>query len=292
MQCKQLEAVLEQDGLTPLPAAAEEHLAECAACRSFLADLSLIVEKAHELPAEVEPPQRIWLSVRAQLQAEGLIQEPVEVPAIVGAAPWWQNLAELFRPRNLAAAGTALILIFVVALQIRKSSVGPDQPPAHQARANQTQVSPTPTQQNPVEKESAGQPAQAREQARTQTPQGLPATANTPGRIVQNKPVVAATHPGSFAPLRPSPSEAAFAASSVALSEAEQNLPSMSLEGNGDADTSLRQNLRTLNEFIAECEQHLKQHPQDQLAREYLSSAYQQKAELIAALLDSGRSEH
>jgi hypothetical protein len=27
------------------------------------------------------------------------------------------------------------------------------------------------------------------------------------------------------------------------------------------------------------------------LAREYLNSAYQQKAELIAALLDSGRSE-
>jgi ribosomal protein S15P/S13E len=289
MQCKQLEAVLEQDGLAPLPAAAEEHLAECAACRSFLADLSLIVEKAHELPAEVEPPQRIWLSLRAQLQAEGLIQEPVEVPAIAGAAPWWQNLAELFRPRNLAAAGTALILIVVVALQIRKSNVGPDQPPASQARANQAQVSPAPTQQNPVKKESAGQPAQASEQARTQTPQGLAATAIAPGAILQIKPVVAATR---FAPLRPSPSEAAFAASSVALSEAEQNVPSMSLEGNGDADASLRQNLRTLNEFIAECEQHLKQHPQDQLAREYLSSAYQQKAELIAALLDSGRSEH
>jgi hypothetical protein len=287
MQCKQLEAVLEQDGLAPLPAAAEEHLAECAACRSFLADLSLIVEKAHELPAEVEPPQRIWLSVRAQLQAEGLIQEPVEVPAIVGAAPWWRNLAELFRARNLAAAGTALILIFVVALQIRKSNLGPDQPPASQARARQTQVSPAATQQNPVKKESAGQPEKARNQA-AQTPQGLAATAIAPGAI-PNKPVVAATR---FAPLRPSPSEAAFAASSVALSEAEQNVPSMSLEGNGDADASLRQNLRTLNEFIAECEQHLKQHPQDQLAREYLSSAYQQKAELIAALLDSGRSEH
>src|ERR1700676_5034839 len=203
MQCKQLEAVLEQDGLTPLPAAAEEHLAECAACRSFLADLSLIAEKAHELPAEVERPQRIWLSVRAQLQAEGLIQEPVEVPAIVGAAPWWQNLAELFRPRNLAAAGAALILIFVVALQIRKSNVGPGQPPASQARGSPTQVSPAPTQQHPVKKERAG-PAQASEQTRTQTPQGLAATAIASGAIVQNKPVVAAARPGSFAPLRPS----------------------------------------------------------------------------------------
>src|ERR1700676_3709939 len=134
MQCKQLEAVLERDGLAPLPAAAEEHLAECAACRSFLTDLSLIVEKAHELPAEAEPPQRIWLSLRAQLEAEGLIKEPV-APAIVGAAPWWQNFAELLRPRNLAAAATALILIFVAASQIRKANLGPgSQGPTNQAQ--------------------------------------------------------------------------------------------------------------------------------------------------------------
>jgi ribosomal protein S15P/S13E len=50
--------------------------------------------------------------------------------------------------------------------------------------------------------------------------------------------------------------------------------------------------LRTLNEFIAECEKHLKQNPQDQLAREYLYSAYQQKADLLAAMMDSGRSDH
>jgi hypothetical protein len=280
MQCKQLEAVLEQEGLAPLPAAAEEHLAECAACQSFLADLSLIVEKAHELPAEVEPPQRIWLSVRAQLEAEGLIQQPVEVPAIVGGAPWWQDLAELFRPRNLAAAGAAVALIFVVATQVRKSTPNIQSPPqTQQTTANQ-------------EKPSVTTPAPVREQATVQPPQQLPSAPVAPKTVAVNRPVLAGARPTSSAALRPSPSEAAFAASSVALNEAEQNLPSTSLEGNADADASLRQNLHTVNEFIAECEQHLKQHPQDQLAREYLSSAYQQKAELIAALFDSGRSEH
>ena len=57
-------------------------------------------------------------------------------------------------------------------------------------------------------------------------------------------------------------------------------------------DVALRQNLRTLNEFILECETRLKRNPQDQMTREYLNMAYQQKAELLHAMLDSGRSEH
>jgi hypothetical protein len=287
MQCKQLEAVLEQEGLAPLPAAAEEHLAECAACQSFLADLSLIVEKAHELPAEVEPPQRIWLSVRAQLEAEGLIQEPAEVPAVAGVAPWWQSLAELFRPRNLVAAGAAVALIFVIATQVRKSTQN-SQGPKNVAQSNQPQNQSSTAN---LAKPSVTTLAPEREQARLQSPQ-LPSAPAAPSTVAVNRPVLSGARPASSAVLRPSPSEAAFAASSVALNEAEQSLPSASLEGNADADASLRQNLRTVNEFIAECEQHLKQHPQDQLTREYLSSAYQQKAELIAALLDSGRSEH
>ncbi len=79
---------------------------------------------------------------------------------------------------------------------------------------------------------------------------------------------------------------------SSTLSQAEMDLPDMQLAGNSRVDASLRENLKTLNEFIAECEQHLKQNPQDQLAREYLYTAYQQKADLLAAMMESGRSEH
>ena len=50
------------------------------------------------------------------------------------------------------------------------------------------------------------------------------------------------------------------------------------------------QNLKEIDDFIADCERHLKEVPQDELAREYLYSAYQQKAELLAAMLDRGRS--
>ena len=93
--------------------------------------------------------------------------------------------------------------------------------------------------------------------------------------------------------LKPSPSENAYLGDSAAvLSQTEDALPRRELTDNATVDASLRQNLRTLNEFIAECESRLKQNPQDQLTREYLNMAYQQKAELLNAMMDTGRSEH
>jgi hypothetical protein len=93
--------------------------------------------------------------------------------------------------------------------------------------------------------------------------------------------------------LKPSPSEDRYLGEIAAgLSQTESTLPQRELANNAAVDASLRQNLRTLNEFIAECETRLKQNPQDQLTRQYLNMAYQQKAELLTAMMDSGRSEH
>lgn len=78
----------------------------------------------------------------------------------------------------------------------------------------------------------------------------------------------------------------------VVLDQTETSLSARELANNPAVDAALRQNLRTLNEFIAECQSRLKQDPQDQLTREYLNMAYQQKAELLNAMMDTGRSEH
>jgi hypothetical protein len=48
--------------------------------------------------------------------------------------------------------------------------------------------------------------------------------------------------------------------------------------------------LDIVDNFIADCEQRVKEQPQDDLAREYLSGAYQQKAELLSALMERGGS--
>jgi hypothetical protein len=57
-------------------------------------------------------------------------------------------------------------------------------------------------------------------------------------------------------------------------------------------DDSYRQSLQQVDEFIADCERRVKSAPEDDLAREYLSNAYQQKAELLSAMMDREGSLH
>jgi hypothetical protein len=261
MQCKELEEVLEQDGFSPLPLAAREHLASCSACQGLVADLTTIVASARQIPAELHPPDRIWISLRAQLQAEGII---IDQPAVVAGqhAPWWQNISALFRPRVLVSAGVAAALTLAVYFQTHKTTEVP---------VATTVVAPSPKTEVP-----------ATDLANQVTP------ASAPAPLQQANVTNHSSARDSATSLRPSPSELA----GTTLMNVEQDVPNMQLAGNSAVDTSLRQNLRTLNEFIAECQQRLKQNPQDEVAREYLYSAYQQKAELLSAMMESGRSEH
>lgn len=266
MQCKDIELVLESEGLGALSLEAREHLNECPDCQGLLADLHSIVAVASTLPAEVEPPARVWTSLRAQLEAEGLIKEPAETPQ---AAPWWESLRALFQIRSFAAVGAGFFLIAVTIFFTHKTPTGQPmatQVPAAQVAQPQQAAAPTPAQVTP----SASLPA--------------PETV----AVGTAKPHRGAPVPSGARELAPSPSETA----SSTLTQAELSFPDMQLAGNARVDASFRQNLRTLNQFIAECEHHLKENPQDELAREYLNMAYQQKADLLAAMMENGRSEH
>jgi hypothetical protein len=276
MQCKELEAVLESEGLSPLPTEAREHLAGCLNCQDLLADLSAIVVAAKHIPAELNPPERIWVSVRAQLEAEGIIRDtqPEVVPA---AVPWWESMAEFFRPRVLAGVATGLFVIlgsmYVVEHRntpkvAQQSSASPISAPIQPKAPDTTAASlgTSPSQQQTVTAQQVAHTPAAR--------QPIPSN-----RV-----------------LAPSPTELKdiYVGDSVGgvLNETEGALPSRGLSNNAEVDASLRQNLRTINDFIAECKTRLKQNPRDQLTLEYLNMAYQQKAELLNAMMDSGRSEH
>jgi hypothetical protein len=256
MHCKELESVLETQGLGQLPEDARLHLATCGACQGFIADLNAIVSAAKSLPAEVAPPDRIWISLRARLEAEGLIIEPVEIS---DGSSWWESFSAWWKPRTFAtAAGAALVLAIAVFVartpQIKHPDVAKNQPVAETTRPAQPQVT------------ASGSPVST-------APVNVPVKGPAPWKEKE---------------LAPSPSESA----SFTLNQAELDVPNMQLAGNSQVDAALRQNLRTLNAFIAECELHLKQNPQDELAREYLNTAYQQKADLLAAMMESGRGEN
>lgn len=206
MQCKEVEAVLEQEGFSPIPAAARTHVVSCQACQNFVDDLTSIVAAAREIPGEVEPPARVWVSLRAQLESEGIIK----LPSVVAPAreSRWHGFANLFRGRVLATATVGLLIALGTFLQMP-----------------------------------------------------LPLTDSNPGR-----------NP--------------FEETARALAEQEQGLTNIQLASNSLVDTSLRQNLSAVNDFIADCERRVQTEPQDELTREYLSGAYRQKAQLLSAMMD------
>ncbi len=228
MQCRDVEIVVEQEGLALLPEAARAHVADCSYCQEFVADLATIVSAANELPTEVEPPARVWISLRAQLELEGIIKTSV-VPAHSERPSWWHGIQDLFRSRALATATVGLLIVAAGVLQLR---------------------------------------------------QPLDSSSETAGSVAG---------PAWQIP---------FAQTAKVLNEQEIDLRNMQLAGtspvdnSSPVDASFRQNLQQVDDFIADCERRVSVAPQDELAREYLSNAYQQKAELLSAMMDREGSLH
>jgi len=79
------------------------HLEGCPACRLLLEDLEAIRAVAPHLYDDATPPPHLWRSVRAQLQAEGLIREPHA----------GMRLAAIFHQPWAAALATACVAALV-----------------------------------------------------------------------------------------------------------------------------------------------------------------------------------
>jgi hypothetical protein len=228
MQCKDVELILEHEGLEPLPDEARAHLAECRDCRNYVLDLTSLVDAAKKLPQEITPPDRVWISLRTQLEEEGIIRTPAEVVPSA-PAPWWQSIGAFFSNRVLATSMVGILIVAAAVFQIRSDRT-------------------------------------------TTARETLPASQNALPHAVSEVPA------------------GEFAGTAQALNDQEPVATEMILTSTSPVDASLRDNLKKVNEFIADCERHLKEQPQDELTREYLSAAYQQKAELLSAMIERGRS--
>jgi hypothetical protein len=228
MQCKDVELVLEQEGLEPLRDEARAHLAGCRECRNYIADLTSLVDAARKLPQEITPPDRVWISLRTQLEEEGIIRTPADVVRAEPAS-WWQSIGAFFSNRVLATSMVGILIVAAAVFQIRSDRTTPA-------------LEPVKSVQSP------------------------------PPHAVQEVP------------------SGEFAVTAQALDDQEPVATGMILASTSPVDASLRDNLKKVNEFIADCERHLKEQPQDELTREYLSAAYQQKAELLSAMIERGRS--
>src|SRR2546430_6570658 len=125
MQCKEIEAVLENEGLSPLPEAVRAHAASCSACSNRIADFSAIVSVAETLPSEVDPPPRVWVALRNQLEAEGVIKAGAAVK-VAGPASWIEDLSSILRGRRVAAVAVGFVIVAAAIVQIQRNPRGAD----------------------------------------------------------------------------------------------------------------------------------------------------------------------
>src|SRR5271156_6015815 len=75
---------------------------------------------------------------------------------------------------------------------------------------------------------------------------------------------------------------------SAQLNFAEQNSNSYVTRSNPDVTASLHQNLALVDKYIALCEKSVNEEPQNEVARDYLYEAYQQKADLLTQMTERG----
>jgi hypothetical protein len=75
---------------------------------------------------------------------------------------------------------------------------------------------------------------------------------------------------------------------SAQLNFAEQNSNSYVARSNPDVTASLHQNLALVDKYIALCEKSVSEEPQNEVARDYLYEAYQQKADLLTQMTERG----
>lgn len=90
---------------------AQAHVRDCPRCRGLIEDLNSIQASAKDWGAvEIDPPARLWISIRAQLLEEGLIRDGKLAPQ--GRRSWFSRwFSVLPRPVLAGAYLSALIAV-------------------------------------------------------------------------------------------------------------------------------------------------------------------------------------
>ena len=135
---------------------AKAHFGDCASCQAVIDDLSAIqIEAGSWKQAELEAPERVWTSLRAQLEQEGLIRadqpEREVTPVAASPANWLSGFfARIPRP---ALAGAYLSILIALGFALS----GPVNKPSNEAswlQGTQIATSPLSAQLNSFEQNS------------------------------------------------------------------------------------------------------------------------------------------
>jgi hypothetical protein len=103
MECDKFERWSEQWMEGERSPEAKAHVEACPHCRALVEDLEAIRAVAPLLADDAAPPAHLWVSIRAQLEAEGLVREP-------------RRAAWLLRPWTVALATACLAALIVAGI--------------------------------------------------------------------------------------------------------------------------------------------------------------------------------
>jgi hypothetical protein len=218
--CKNFLSQLESWTAAERPADPQSHLKGCSTCRSLVEDLRAIRAEANAWGGEeLEPPEHIWTSLRAQLLQEGLIRsgkpERGRAAAASSHSGWFSGLFDTIPRPALAGAYLSVLVALGFALS------GPINKQSNEARWLE-------------------------------------------GTNIATSPL------------------------SAQLNSFEQNSVASNRDFNPAVTASLHQNLAIVDNYISLCEKSVQEEPQNEVARDYLYEAYQQKADLLAQISERG----
>jgi hypothetical protein len=199
---------------------ARAHVESCVSCQALVADLDAIQQRAHVWGADaVAPPERVWVSLRAQLEAEGIIRGDAAGEVVAEAAKpkrgWLAGIFDAVPRPVLAGAYLAALIGASIAL--------------------------------------TGQSTRQLDEARW-----MNGTQNTTGAL------------------------------SADLQNAERDTVSAMNQSDPVVTASLHDNLAIVDNYIALCEKSVREDPENEIARDYLYEAYEQKADLLAQMTERG----
>jgi hypothetical protein len=191
-------------------AGARDHSRQCEHCRNLAEDLATIRLAAVTLPeTDAEPSPRLWNSLRAELEREGLIKQDAKAER----AGWFDGFFSL-RPALAVGYVAALVAI----------GVGLSGPADMSARNDRW----------------------------------LESTRTSSAKL------------------------------SAQLQDAEKDEVAALSSFSPDVTDDLRKNLSIVDNDIALCEKSVREEPDNEIARDYLFTAYEQKADLLALISEHG----
>jgi len=200
-------------------AEARAHAQECAKCGALVADLEALARSAQAWGTEeADAPERVWVSLRAQLKQEGILREETGEAEPKGEERrrgWFPMIFGLVPRPVLAGAYLAALIGVSIAL------TGPS------------------TRQLDERRWTNG-------------------TQDTTGAL------------------------------SADLENAERDEVAAMSENDPVVTASLHDNLAIVDNYIALCEKSVREDPENEIARDYLYEAYEQKADLLAQMSERG----